>query len=238
MPFLLAMSCSLSQAIVPKKNGWTYSLEKVVTTYTEWERGSTVMIQDKEPTGGGWIKRVYSGTIVKFDPITDRILSGRLTLSFDPNVHLSKFGWYGEFGNDPMLAPPVPGTNGSNDVYSLQDLASASMTSNSFFVDNNSGLAVVEFNWGIDGLLPTMYMDAEGHFNSFGMIFDTTDASFTPTIVGSLQDIETNGESASTYIKCTSGYCGIAPVPEPESSALCLVGLLVIGKCSIARRIT
>ena len=187
------------------------------------------------------------------DPPETRILSGRVTVDYDPSYQLIASGWYGEFGADPLLpAPPIDGS--SFDENLLQFEANPVMQSSSID-DSSPGTVVFEFDWGVDGFLPTLNQDENGHFNILGMYFlpsfdvspsliGTAPKTFVSSVIGSLEDVVTNGTNASSYLQCSIpsedggpdviSYCG-ETVPEP-TSILSLLALGTFGTASTLKR--
>ena len=155
-------------------------------------------------------------------PGDDPILSGRLTLEFDPSWTVKSYGWLGQFGADPNLAAPAVGAIEFSDSL-LQASANQLMPSSNITINETSGIAVFEFDWGNQGFIPTQNVNSSGQFNFAGITFSrplaSTAGNSTPTspfkIVGSPQETDSLGTQSSTYMLCKSGYCGSQPVPEP-----------------------
>ncbi|BBH40845.1 hypothetical protein myaer102_34300 [Microcystis viridis NIES-102] len=129
------------------------------------------------------------------------------------------------------------------------------MVSSSINIDQTNGRVVFEFDWGSTGFIPTLNLDAQGHFNILGMYFlpsspvpdsliGTSPNPLIGTIVGSLEDIQANGTNASSYLQCRIrsenggadliSYCG-ETVPEP-TSILSLLALGTLGAASTLKR--
>ena len=63
------------------------------------------------PARGCTILVVTTVVVKIIDPPPTEILSGRVTIDFNPSNKLLYAGWYGQFGADPSLpAPPVDGS--------------------------------------------------------------------------------------------------------------------------------
>ena len=99
------------------------------------------------------------------------IISGKLSLEFDPFEQVLGAGWYGEFGFDPLMAAPAIGESDllGSLIPLLQDFANPNMVSSSISIDQLMGKAVFEFDWGSEGFTPTMNLDPSGHFNVFAI---------------------------------------------------------------------
>jgi len=154
-------------------------------------------------------------------PVNNPILSGRITLRFDPSWTVQSYGWLGQFGADPNL--PAPAVGVGTTVFStslLQPTANPLMQSSDITINQTSGIAVFEFDWGNQGFVATQNVSSSGHFNIAAISFSSP--SVPPAgyltapygIVGSPEETTLLGTQSSTYMLCQSGYCGV-PVPEP-----------------------
>jgi hypothetical protein len=213
--------------------GWGYS-------FGNWLSG-----QSDDPTnpwviteGWGWV----------LDPALDNpIISGRVTLKFDPSWTVGGYGWLGEFGADQsMQAPPIGAIRFDSSL--LQMNANPAMQSSNISIDQNNGLAVFEFDWGTAGFVPTTALNNSGHFNFAAILF--TDPLVLPDadmvtsvgagviapygIVGTPEETGLLGIDSSTYMLCESGYCGV--IPEPSTFVLVTLGVLPLVFTGIAKR--
>jgi hypothetical protein len=222
-------SPSTSLAAVPFA-GWGYSFGNAIVGVTPWS-----------PNGSGW-----------WDPPSQgAILSGQLTLKYDPSdFQILDYGWFGAFGADPSVpAPSVINGPPPAGWYSTWDLQApnSGMTAN-VSINNTLGLMVVDFNWGPGGYTPPTPSD----FNFFGYIYsvpvgtttqqlqiDSQGAPGPGKIVlvgnGDAAEIMAEGTNAPTYLVCSGGYCGDV-VPEPATWRLFLVGFGVLGLIARALR--
>jgi hypothetical protein len=189
--------------------GWGYSVGNGVY-------GVFLPDQPSVSRGFGW----------KFDPPAGLVLSGRLTVRFDPSWTIGGVGWFGEFGADPALPPPAIG-DGPVDVALLQPNANPLLQSASIEVDQAAGRVIFNFDWGPDGLA----VNAEENFA--GIYFSNLSA-LPPdplTILGSPEDVARNGINSLTFMSCAAArgsepfFCGASAVPEPSSIALFGAGL-------------
>ncbi|WP_130969129.1 PEP-CTERM sorting domain-containing protein [Aquabacterium lacunae] len=160
------------------------------------------------------------------------IVSGRFTLSFDPSMRVVAAGWYGEFGANPSLPAPT-GDLALADISTLQLQANAAMQHASITVDQAAGLAVFEFefDWGPAGMVPSLNVDSNGHTNIAALLLEAPAQPMADavTVLGSPAQTAALGTESSTYMLCTSGYCGVNPVPEPQVWAMVMASLGVIG---------
>jgi hypothetical protein len=107
-------------------------------------------------------------------------------------------------------------------------------------VNQTAGLMTIDFDWGTNPYQPT----SDDHFNIFGVTMavpaDTTGFEFVPRgtgdlgLLGSAGDVTTNGDNATTFMKCNGGYCGKEPKGDlrrtiPEPSTLMLIGSGLLG---------
>lgn len=175
-------------------------------------------------------------------PVNNPILSGRITFRFDPSWTVQSYGWLGQFGADPNLAAPAVGTT----VFSkslLQPTANPLMQSSDITINQTSGIAVYEFDWGNQGFVATQNVSSSGHFNIAAILFSSP--SVPPAgyltapygIVGSPEETASLGTQSSTYLLCQSGYCG-EPVPEPLTifGSATALGFIPLFKKSYLRR--
>jgi hypothetical protein len=190
---------------------------------------SALASRNNEQGWGYWILVVLAilsdsqDAKVMIDPPSDNpILSGRITLEFDPSWTVKSYGWLGQFGANPNLAAPAVGATDFSDSL-LQATANQVMQSSSITINETSNIAVFEFDWGNQGFIPTQNVNSSGEFNLAGITFTRplsfTTSNSTPTapfrIVGSPQETDSLGTQSTTYMLCQSGYCGSQPVPEP-----------------------
>jgi hypothetical protein len=183
---------------LPKEKGWGYYLQMIV-----------ILLNGDSP---------YIVYLID-PPADDPILSGRITLKFDPSWTVKSYGWLGQFGANPNLAAPAVGTTEFSESL-LQINANPLMQSSDITINETSGAAVFEFDWGNQGFVPTQNVNSSGQFNLAAILFSTpsvpTASDLTPYgIVGSPQETDLLGTQSSTYMLCKSGYCGSEPVPEP-----------------------
>lgn len=203
--------------------GWGYSVGNLFWGILPWNN-----------QGAGW-----------WDPPAGTILSGRVTLRFDPSYYqITGYGWFGDFGVDPSIpAPAVISDFLTVDpawaaTWNLQ-APNPAMTQ-SVAIDNSAGIMVVDFDWGPSGYTPP----TNDHFNFFGYTYSlpsgmtnaqlqlATTGPFGPgkmAISGSPQDVAANGTDAQTYMLCTSGFCGASAIPEPSRLAMTIIGLIAAG---------
>lgn len=234
---LSALGSAPSEAAIASWFGWGYSENETYKEVREWvsDTGTVLglvgLIAPPAASAGAVIRTTLVIADV-IDPPSSSfvdILSGRFTLQFDPSMRVVAAGWYGEFGADPTL--PAPRTDLSDvDISLLQYQANAAMVRSSIVIDQAAGLAEFEFDWGPEGFQPTAYMDSEGHFNIAGLFLEAPSLRIADavTVVGSAADTIARGTGSSTYMLCSTGYCGVTPVPEPESWALMLASLGVV----------
>ncbi len=223
-----------SSAAIANFFGWGYSQDEVYQEVQAWVDlagnilGLVGVISPPAAELGAVIKTVSLVATV-FDPPSEAILSGRLSLTFDPSEQVLAAGWYGEFGFDPLLPAPAIGEDdffGSIEPL-LQPDANPAMVSSSITIDQAAGTAVFEFDWGPSGMTPTLNLDAEGHFNVMGIYSATeTGPAQGMQVVGSPAETQALGTASSTYMLCEGGYCGV--VPEPGRSWLVACALLVL----------
>jgi hypothetical protein len=185
-------------------------------------------------------------TVVKLiDPVFgSSLVSGRVTIEFNPGEIVTAAGWYGEFGVNPNL--PAPAIGADPDIALLQTVPNAAMASSRIVVDQARGRAVFEFNWGPAGFVPSKNLDATGHFNFAGLYLAPQPGTSSAHVVGGLQDILANGVNASTYLLCNSpdgnsgpGFCGsaaVSQIPEPSVWTLIASGLLTLAVPAIHTR--
>jgi len=238
----LILACALAaapgHAAILSWFGWGYSENETYKEVREWVDntgkvlGVVGLIAEPAAAAGAIIKTTVLVADV-IDPPSDTfnaIVSGRITLSFDPSQRVVAAGWYGEFGANPSI--PAPKTDLSDvDISLLQTQANGLMKSSSIMVDQAAGRAVFEFDWGPGAYRPVNYMDSLGHFNMAGLFLEapTHATGDVVTVVGSPADTIANGTSSSTYMLCTSSYCGVNPIPEPSTWVLLLAGIAVLG---------
>lgn len=178
-------------------------------------------------------------------PSDDPILSGRLTLDFDPSWTVESSGWLGQFGANPNLAAPAVGTTEFSQSLSLfQTTANPLMQSSDIAINQTSGIAVFEFDWGNQGFIPTQNLDSSGRFNLAAIVFSRlsvpSSGNSTPLygIVGSPEETALLGTQSSTYVLCASGFCGSEPVPEPVTifGSVTALGFISLFKKAYLRR--
>lgn len=210
------------------------------TTHEKWwvdKFGTALQLFDaKHPNDkpAGAFK-VADVTTTKYDPPVMSIISGRITAKFNPLDQIYKAGWYGEFGADPTMPAPEIGYKGENDLFLLQENANPLMQSGSITIDKLNGIIVFEFNWGPNGFLPTLNMDAKGHYNFAGVfVFPSAGSTGALDVIGA-NDIPTLGTDAGTYLLCSGGFCG-NPVPEPNSWVMLIAGFGLTGAAMRRRR--
>lgn len=195
--------------------GWGYSFGNWLSGQSDNPDDFTVITE-----GWGWVLD---------PPANNPIISGRITLKFDPSWTVGGYGWLGEFGADPNLpAPPIGAIRFDSSL--LQINANPAMQSSNITIDQSNGLAVFEFDWGTSGFIPTKNLNDSGHFNFAAILFtnplvlpddDLVTAigagSIAPYgVVGSPQETALLGTNSPTYMLCQGGYCGERkPVPEP-----------------------
>lgn len=63
------------------------------------------------PQIGCTVLNVTTVVVKVVDPPAERILSGKVTIDFDPSNKLIATGWYGEFGANPLLPAPIVGSS-------------------------------------------------------------------------------------------------------------------------------
>jgi hypothetical protein len=233
------LACALasmpSQAAIARWLGWGYSENEVyreVREYVDTAGNVLGLVGVITPPVGAVIRTV---TIIAdvIDPPADSfnaIVSGRFTLSFDPSMRVVGAGWYGEFGADPSLPAPT-GDLTLADISTLQLQANAAMQHASITVDQAAGLAVFEFDWGSAGFVPTLNVDSNGHTNIAALLLEAPAQPVfdAVTVLGSPAETAAHGTQSSTYMLCTSGYCGVTPLPEPQVWAMVMASLGVIG---------
>ncbi|GCA79415.1 hypothetical protein MiTs_01406 [Microcystis aeruginosa NIES-2521] len=244
-----------ASAAIARFFGWKFSDREIYQDLIQYADAAGVICGLVPIPAIGCTVLVTGTTILKIvDPPPTEILSGRVTIDFDPSNELLYAGWYGEFGANPLLpAPPVDGSTFDQNL--LQFNSNPAMVSSSINIDQTNGRVVFEFDWGSTGFIPTLNLDAQGHFNILGMYFlpsspvpdsliGTSPNPLIGTIVGSLEDIQANGTNASSYLQCRIrsenggadliSYCG-ETVPEP-TSILSLLALGTLGAASTLKR--
>jgi hypothetical protein len=242
---LLGMShVAPSHAAILSFFGWGYSENETYKEVREWvsDAGTVLGVVGLIAPPAAAAKAVIRTTVMiadVIDPPTDSfsaIVSGRITLQFDPTLRVAAAGWYGEFGADPTK--PAPKTDLSDlEATMLQLDPNAAMVSSSITIDQAAGTAIFAFDWGTTGFQPTRNLDAGGHFNIAGLFLAPADGapqvfSGSPsavTVVGSPANTAAMGTNSSTYMLCTSGYCGVNPVPETTTVSMLLAGLGLLG---------
>jgi hypothetical protein len=246
-----------ASAAIARFFGWKFSDSEIWRTIIEYADAAGVICGIVPIPNIGCTVVTTTTVLVKvIDPPPTEILSGRVTIDFDPSNELLYAGWYGEFGANPLLpAPPVDGSTFDQNL--LQFNSNPAMVSSNINIDQTNGRVVFEFDWGSAGFIPTLNLDSQGHFNILGMYFlpsspvpdsliGTSPNPFIGTVVGSLEDIQANGTNASSYLQCRIrsenggadiiSYCGgTVPVPEP-SSILSLLALGTLGAASTLKR--
>lgn len=169
-------------------------------------------------------------TTYVYDPPANRLLSGRITVDYNPGDTVTA-GWYGEFGADPLLpAPPVSGFNASQAFGLLQATANPALLTATITIDPMLGRVVFYFDWGSPGFLPSLNLDSTGHYNIAGLTVERSvlmPGTPKAAIFGNGQFLDTLGTDAPTYLLCTGGYCGT--VPEPTNWAMLIAGFGLIG---------
>ena len=234
---LSVLGSAPSEAAIARWFGWGYSENETYKEVREWvsDTGTVLGVVGVIAPPAASAGAVIRTTLVIADVIDPPsssfvdILSGRFTLQFDPSMRVVAAGWYGEFGADPTV--PAPLTDLSDvDIALLQYQPNAAMVRSSIVIDQAAGLAVFEFDWGPNGFQPTAYMDSDGHFNIAGLFLEAPALGIADavTVVGSPADTIARGTDSSTYMLCSTGYCGVNPVPEPETWALMLASLGVV----------
>jgi hypothetical protein len=232
-----ALAAAPGHAAILSWFGWGFSENETYKEVREWVDntgkvlGVVGLVAQPAAAAGAVIKTTLVVADV-IDPPADSfnaIVSGRITLSFDPSLRVVAAGWYGEFGADPTI--PAPKTDLSDlDISLLQTHASALMKSSSIVVDQAAGRAVFSFDWGPSAYVPVNYLDNLGHFNIAGLFLEAPQPATgdVVTVVGSPADTLANGTASATYMLCTSSYCGVNPIPEPSTLVLMLAGIAVM----------
>ena len=129
------LACQSGQAAIAKFFGWGYSENKKykeVLSYIDDARNVLGVVGKIAPPVGAKIALVRMAIDI-IDPSSfEGIVSGRVTLKFDPSYQVALAGWFGEFGADPTLAaPPVPVPLSDNGVDLLQLSPNPAMKSSS-----------------------------------------------------------------------------------------------------------
>jgi PEP-CTERM motif len=203
--------------------GWGYSIGNAVYS-------AVLPNQPSIKKGFGWV----------FDPPGGLVLSGRLTVEFDPSWTIGGVGWFGEFGADPSLpTPPIGATD--IDVALLQANPNPLMQSGSIAIDPSAGTATFNFDWGPNGLPVGAEENIAGIY--FSNLLDLPPNPLT--ILGSPLDVIQNGTNALTYMSCSATvgsarfFCGSAAIPEPSTYVLFgfgFVGLAILRPILSRRR--
>jgi hypothetical protein len=234
-----------SQAYIAKLFGWDLSKNETYQQVTEYVALATG-VASFAPPPTPFITRIVKGALIVIDPpVESALISGRVSLQYDPSFQVLAAGWFGEFGADVSLpAPPVPVPAVVDIAAQLQLAPNPAMSSSD--IRSTPGRTVFEFNWGPDGFVGTRNMDSEGHVNFAGLVL--TSPSFetgvvgAPTnfvrIAGSREETAALGTESQTYLLCAGGYCGANPIPEPSTFALMTISLLVLllGRKATGRR--
>jgi hypothetical protein len=236
-----------ADAAIARWFGWGYSENEVykeISEYVDIAGNALGVVGVVAPPAAavGTIVRTVKVIADVIDPPADSfnaIVSGRFTLSFDPSMRVVAAGWYGEFGANPSLPAPT-GDLALADISTLQLQANAAMQHASITVDQAAGLAVFEFDWGPAGMVPSLNVDSNGHTNIAALLLEAPAQPVfnAVTVLGSPAETAALGTQSSTYMLCTSGYCGVNPVPEPQVWALMVASLGVIGWQVRGRRST
>lgn len=233
-----ALATQPADAAIARWLGWGYSENEVYKEVSEYVDATgkvlgVVGVVAPPAAAAGVVVRTVKVIADVIDPPADSfnaIVSGRFTLSFDPSMRVVAAGWYGEFGADPSRPAPT-GDLALADITPLQLQANAAMQHASITIDQAAGLAVFEFDWGPAGMVPTLNVDSTGHTNIAALLLEAPAQPVfdAVTVLGSPAETAALGTQSSTYMLCTSGYCGVNPVPEPKVWALMAASLGVIG---------
>jgi hypothetical protein len=198
---ILTYAPSPASAAVPFL-GWGYSAGNVIYVAGGGNRCDPYVAI----CGWGWL----------FDPPYADIISGRLTVEFDPSLTVAEAGWFGDFGANPTLLAPSIGSTVVDETL-LQTTCSPEMVSCSIDINQAEGIAVFDFNFGPAGYVPT-----SGDFNFAGLFFEGLTTPVDAVVVGSPAETAALGTGSPTYMLCSSGYCG--ETPEPSAIVLALSG--------------
>ena len=160
-----------ASAAIARFFGWKFSDSEIWRTIIEYADAAGVICGIVPIPNIGCTVVTTTTVLVKvIDPPPTEILSGRVTIDFDPSNELLYAGWYGEFGANPLLpAPPVDGSTFDQNL--LQFNSNPAMVSSNINIDQTNGRVVFEFDWGSAGFIPTLNLDSQGHFNILGMYF-------------------------------------------------------------------
>lgn len=242
------LASQASEAAIARFFGWGYSdNQKYKNALAYFDSANKMLgLVGKIPQPLGAKIAIARVLIDVIDPASfEGIVSGRVTLDFDPSIQVAAAGWFGEFGANPALpAPPIPLSPTDNYVDLLQLDANPAMASSS--VTTSAGQVVFDFNWGAPGFVPAANMDTEGHFNFAGLYLYSPsfagrglqpEVDAGPSVIsvaGSPGETLALGTDSPTYMLCTSNYCGVNPIPEPSVAWLMFGGLALLP--AMARR--
>ncbi len=183
------------------------------------------------------------------DPPSESIESGRVTVFYDTSLFtVVDTGWVGDFALDASIASPpvtgngvIPTLDPNGQAWELQG-SSVGMASYNVILDNIQGIITIEFDWGDTPFVPS----TTDHFNFFGIAVEIPDNvtgfEFVTRgtgdfgLLGSPDDVVTNGTNSLTYMSCTSGFCGESPFGDlsvittvPLPASIWLFGTGAIG---------
>jgi hypothetical protein len=235
---------------IPTRRWWQRLIRifsKVVGTLAD-NLGPTLV-----PGIPGQIVSAGGKVLVAIDPPAGRFFDGRTTIKFNPSlVSLDRYGYFGDWGINPLLPPPDVNVPPEGTPWNLQLQPNPSLTSTITFPNSNT--IRFDWDWGPNGYIPPTLE----HFNFLGLEF----TALQDTTLGELDDAITLPDNIIFYgpdtvarqgnleqiNRCTplsgepDGQGGVIvellcgePIPEPTST-LSLLSLGILGAGATIKR--